>query len=182
MYMFMVEHSQFILIDWFKTFCAISGFKSCFKRNILVIRGSQHLYLQLTWPPQIFGPHTWWYILPPFQNKNYIWTKTILQNKSYVWWNFSQTSQNELECCHKQCECCCRWITKSNNNLHLYNNWYLDSTPSTHINAVLCVRSISVNHQWQWMGVLSSTLARRKVLIENYAMHVVSCQKCEKWP
>jgi hypothetical protein len=24
-------------------------------------------------------------ILPPFQNKSYIWTQTVLRNKSYVW-------------------------------------------------------------------------------------------------
>ena len=94
---------------------------------------------------------TWFitlYILPPFQYK------------SYVWWNFSQTLPNELECCQRQCKCCCWWITKSNNNLHMFNNWYLDLMASTHINAVLCVRSIGVNRQWWWMGVLSSTNSR----------------------
>ena len=45
------------------------------------------------------------FILPPFQNKR------------YVWWNFSQTSPNELECCKKQCKCCCWWNIMSNNIL-----------------------------------------------------------------
>ena len=66
------------------------------------------------------------YILPPFQNK------------SYVWWNISQTSPNKLECFQKQCKCCYWWTTKSHGNLHLFNNWYLNLTTSTHINAVLC--------------------------------------------
>ena len=66
------------------------------------------------------------FILPPFQNKR------------YVWWNFSQTSPNELECCKKQCKCCCWWNIMSNNILRLFNDWYLDSTASTYINAILC--------------------------------------------
>ena len=77
-------------------------------------------------------------LIPPFQNKSYIWTKIALRNKSYVWWHFSQTSPNKLECFQKQCKCCFLWTTKSNNSLHLFNNWYLDSTTSTHINTVLC--------------------------------------------
>ena len=60
------------------------------------------------------------------------------RHKSDVLWNFSQNSSNELECCQKQCKCCRWYTTKSNNNLHLSNNWYSDSTASTHINAILC--------------------------------------------
>jgi hypothetical protein len=78
------------------------------------------------------------YLLPPFQNKSYVWTWIALRNKSYVWWNFSQTLPNELYCFQKQYKCCCWWTTKSNNTLHLFNNRYLDSTVSMHINAVLC--------------------------------------------
>ena len=51
-----------------------------------------------SWKRKVEGVH---YILPSFQNKSYGWTWTALRNKSYVWWNFSQTSPNELECCHK---------------------------------------------------------------------------------
>ena len=70
-----------------------------------------------------FVRHVHSYFLPPFQNKNYVWTKIAFQNKSYVWWNFSQTSPNKLECCQNQCECgCWWWTTKSNNSLHLFNN------------------------------------------------------------
>jgi hypothetical protein len=69
-----------------------------------------------------------------------------LRNKRYIWWNFSQTSPNELECCRKQRKCWCWWTTKSNNSLHLFNNWYLDSTASTHINAVLCASVPSVQN------------------------------------
>jgi hypothetical protein len=58
--------------------------------------------------------------------------------KRCVSWNFSQTSPNQLECCHNQCKCCCWWTTRSNNSLHLFNNWYVDSMASTHINAVFC--------------------------------------------
>jgi hypothetical protein len=77
-------------------------------------------------------------ILPLFQNTSYVWTKIALQNKSYDWWNISQTSSNEPECCKKNCKCCCWWTTKSNNILHLFNDWHLDSTASAHINAILC--------------------------------------------
>ena len=58
--------------------------------------------------------------------------------KVRFWWNFSQTLPNEVECCQKQCKCCCWWTTKSTNNLHLFNNWYLDLMVSTHINMDLC--------------------------------------------
>ena len=72
--------------------------------------------------------------LPPFQNK------------SYVWWNFSQTLPNQLECCQKQCKCCCWWTTKSNNSVHLFNNWYLDLMASTHINTVLGAPMLSTQN------------------------------------
>ena len=58
--------------------------------------------------------------------------------KVTFWWNFSQTSSNELECCQKQCKCCCWWFAKSNSGWHLFNNWHVDLTASTHNNAVLC--------------------------------------------
>ena len=50
--------------------------------------------------------------------------KVCYEINNYIWWDFSQTLPNKLECCHKQCKCCCWWTCKSNNNLHLFNNWY----------------------------------------------------------
>ena len=85
----------------------------------------------------------------------------LFQNKSYIWWNFSQTSPNEPECCQKQCKCCCWWTTKSNNSLLLFNNWYLDSTASAHINAVLCAPVPSTQmagFQWNWCQKFSTLL------------------------
>ena len=78
----------------------------------------------------------------------------LLQSKSYVWWNFSQTSLNELECCQKQCKCCCWWTTKSNSSLHLFNNWYLDSTVDAHRRGFMSFGVIRPN--WRassWIGV-----------------------------
>ena len=113
----------------------------------------------------------------------------LFQNKSYIWWSFSQTSPNEPECCQKQCKCCCWWITKSNNNLLLFNNWYLDSTASAHINSVLCAPMPSTQNGRLPMKLVPKVLdfimdtpARWKALSESYAMHVISCWKCKKWP
>ena len=84
------------------------------------------------------SPFVRWYSLS-FKIKVTFGHKMQYEIKSYVSWNLSQTSSNELECCHKQCKCCCWWTTKLNNSLHLFNNWYLNLTATTHINAVLCV-------------------------------------------
>ena len=118
-------------------------------------------------------------LLPPFQNKSYVWTQTALRNKSYIWWNFSQTSRNKLECCRKQCKGCCLWTTKSNNSLHFFNNWCLDSTASTHINAhfgaIRCHPPKMAGFQCDWRQkfttLLWTALARRKALSESYATH-----------
>ena len=112
-------------------------------------------------------------LLPPFQNKSYVWTQTALRNKSYIWWNFSQTSRNKLECCRKQCKGCCLWTTKSNNSLHFFNNWCLDSTASTHINAHFG----AIRPKWQASNAIGAKSSRlyygqpRKALSESYATH-----------
>ena len=115
-----------------------------------------------------------YHLLPPFQNKIYLCTYIVLRNKSYVWWSFSQISPNELVWCQKQCKCCCWWTTKSNNSLHLFNNWYLDSTASTHINPILCASVPSAQNGAIWLYYGHPQLAG-KCVSDNYAMHVVSC-------
>ena len=62
---------------------------------------------------------------------------------------FPQTSSNELECCQKQCKCCCWWTTKPNNISHLFNNWYLDSTALTHIFVILCALAGAIRPKWR---------------------------------
>ena len=75
----------------------------------------------------------------------------------------------------------CWWTTKSNNNPHLFNNWYLDSTAPTHINAVFCASVPPAQN-----GGLPDKLTPKVVnftmdtpslpqnaLSKNYAMHIV---------
>ena len=70
----------------------------------------------------------------------------------------------------------------SQNNLHLFNNWYLESTALTHINTVLCVLvpfaqngGFSVKLALKIFDFTTNTLAYRKALSESYATYAISC-------
>ena len=91
--------------------------------------------------------------------------------------------QTKWNVARNQCKCCWWWTIESNNSLNLFNDWYLDSTASTHINAVLCAlvpsarkwRASIENWRQKFLTLLWTPLARQKALNESYAMHAILC-------
>ena len=91
-----------------------------------------------------------------------------------------------MECCHKQCQCCCWWAIKSNNNLHLLTidiwtrrRW----RTSMWFYVLRCHPPKLAGFQWnccqKFSTLLWTPLPRRKMLSENYATHAVRAKSAK---